>query len=1420
MSAREQRAHRRMTAAGVGAAIDGPRTRSRARAAPPQSVRYTADINAVYVVRMNNGVQFNVTRNMRVGGSVNPNWSNARIRSTVEARVRREVRQAGRHINTNSPTAGVVQQQGGSVNVTLLAIPAAGVGGQGWAMVNVPMRKAPEHAIWADAFVRYESDGLRRLTLTRPGQPVSAAAGNCVVTTLRKVYGLSERSVLRAIFDAETRKRKRLAAGGFEDRYEYEWDGHVYDHKDEGITTRMVSRFAERYRIPMIAVGLDGEAFYSYTPENVRRGKSMRTLFFAVSNGHMYFLDHHTKGLIRSFTSKRRVHLLEYRTQSEKTAPVQEPAVVHVDSCDAAAVAEKLIEMVNDEGTTGATQACVSGLNNLDAVLEDLVTRRNFIPSDITAYGREVGGFAVKSVEGKKIRVLITKDFELASQIPALRPISGTPPPQFLEFEGVIPPVYKGETLAAFGMRILDRSVSLRGISTYASTVSEEAWHRVFDKGFMPRAIYGRNVNVPAGADVNFDFAVDISKCYASALSDFGEGGVPVYSAFDRVEKRQDCVHCVHNDSGSQHGFWSAEEVDQETAWQGCCRGKVAEEWHGGCFERDRPGFWKVRTPAGAGFPFPEDGGIGWYATPVVSMAMDYGLIDDSQIEERYLASFKLPRDVFAKGVEFILTQFAGLPEAAKAMIMAYGKFGTREGRSSRVYVTCDPVEAGAILAKNPKASVFPMNVMPNADEFDRVNERQLDRDEALFSGAEWERVNFSVASALCDRGVGDVTRFDFMRREGRESYNVYQVHVPLESVYFRTKYPLYCYIVQMGWLKLIDMIHNYEMRYQVQWVAAKVDCAVFQYVDGGGGVPDIGGELGHDASLGLFRNMGKYKVCEPPRIAEDARVAVDAPEVDDVSFGAFRGSFGWDELSEEEGVEWTPWLEDEVMPLITGDDAKGFLLRGNAGTGKTSLVNKLLDMVSDAHPAYRFIKVAPTNKAALHIMGGTIDKVFGVYRDNEVNPTGVSYCERLRRFLRSYPEGETLVVVDEVSMCREDHYLTFLLVRALRPDVKFLMVGDFDQCPPVEPVVKFGPRGEFTGSFAGVRRREGALFDYERSDVMHGLVGGHRVTLRFPKRFDERLFAWVSHPSMSRTKSVRDACPEGPVRIEPYTLSSARWGLRWVSEPEDRCDRDVCWTNATRKFANWMHNGSRVTDAFQADATYQALEIVEDPTDPFTQSMILGKGVPMIAMKAWKLHHVVKNTTWKVTRVETKQNVLESLVRLRPDMANAEQVAGQNQQDGGVDVEIGPMNLTHVMQEIEMTALEVRSYFLLAYCLTTHRLQGDTLREQRIGIWEAGELARLGKFRILYTMLTRATALEHLRFYDQNTSGFRAVVNTYLNENPNAIDPFHHGFSANRRDRRGAGAADDEDAIAAQQGQHEDDLYASDEEDDFDDIE
>jgi ATP-dependent exoDNAse (exonuclease V) alpha subunit len=74
---------------------------------------------------------------------------------------------------------------------------------------------------------------------------------------------------------------------------------------------------------------------------------------------------------------------------------------------------------------------------------------------------------------------------------------------------------------------------------------------------------------------------------------------------------------------------------------------------------------------------------------------------------------------------------------------------------------------------------------------------------------------------------------------------------------------------------------------------------------------------------------------------------------------------------------------------------------------------------------------LAPTNKASRIINGQTIQKFAGA------NGKKLSL-----KYLKNY----MYMIVDEVSMMESDFYKLFLSIKNMRPDMKFIFVGDYDQ--------------------------------------------------------------------------------------------------------------------------------------------------------------------------------------------------------------------------------------------------------------------------------------------------------------------------------------------------------------------------------------
>ncbi len=123
--------------------------------------------------------------------------------------------------------------------------------------------------------------------------------------------------------------------------------------------------------------------------------------------------------------------------------------------------------------------------------------------------------------------------------------------------------------------------------------------------------------------------------------------------------------------------------------------------------------------------------------------------------------------------------------------------------------------------------------------------------------------------------------------------------------------------------------------------------------------------------------------------------------------------------------------------------EAKVSILTGGPGTGKTTTVRAVLDVLDRQGVTYAL--AAPTGRAAKRLTEATGRPAKTLHRLLEFMPASNDFA---------YNEGRPLphefVVLDEVSML--DILLAYRLMKALSPQTHLLLVGDADQLPSVGP--------------------------------------------------------------------------------------------------------------------------------------------------------------------------------------------------------------------------------------------------------------------------------------------------------------------------------------------------------------------------------
>ena len=161
------------------------------------------------------------------------------------------------------------------------------------------------------------------------------------------------------------------------------------------------------------------------------------------------------------------------------------------------------------------------------------------------------------------------------------------------------------------------------------------------------------------------------------------------------------------------------------------------------------------------------------------------------------------------------------------------------------------------------------------------------------------------------------------------------------------------------------------------------------------------------------------------------------------------------------------------------------FLLEGDPGTGKTTLISKIFDNNS-IYSSCNIAFCATTNKAVSileqsctlkkNIIFTTIQKLLNIKRNIDENGKEI-YCQSGFTNIDSYDIRKyDIILIDESSMISEHVLKTIkIIVSSLsRKNLKIIFIGDRNQLPPVnEPLssVFFIDFGEHTSKLDKIER-------------------------------------------------------------------------------------------------------------------------------------------------------------------------------------------------------------------------------------------------------------------------------------------------------------------------------------------------------------
>ena len=247
-----------------------------------------------------------------------------------------------------------------------------------------------------------------------------------------------------------------------------------------------------------------------------------------------------------------------------------------------------------------------------------------------------------------------------------------------------------------------------------------------------------------------------------------------------------------------------------------------------------------------------------------------------------------------------------------------------------------------------------------------------------------------------------------------------------------------------------------------------------------------------------------------------------------------------WNIINDVENNDFTP-LINQIL-----DSKKSCNIDGRAGTGKSTFIKMLQSEMKNRGITFR--SLAPTNKSARIINGQTIHKFVISSSRKSMTDAKIDY-----------------IFIDEISMVQESFYKFFIIMKRLRPELKFIIAGDFEQLLPVNDRVDC---------------------DYKTSPALHELADGNRLQLSKCRRADDILYNLCNPKNIPMLKKSQ------------FTKSN-----------DELYMNNLAFTNRKRIEIN-----KKMMDLYINEHNVKPLLIKAKKNDEHSQDVKLIKGMPIIA--------------------------------------------------------------------------------------------------------------------------------------------------------------------------------------------------------------
>jgi exodeoxyribonuclease V alpha subunit len=132
---------------------------------------------------------------------------------------------------------------------------------------------------------------------------------------------------------------------------------------------------------------------------------------------------------------------------------------------------------------------------------------------------------------------------------------------------------------------------------------------------------------------------------------------------------------------------------------------------------------------------------------------------------------------------------------------------------------------------------------------------------------------------------------------------------------------------------------------------------------------------------------------------------------------------------------------DDQIKGILSSLQNKLSIITGGPGTGKTTLIRSLLEILDRYHCRVRL--AAPTGRAAKRIFEGTGRNAETLHRLLEFTPQSMAFSRNEQNAIET-----DFLIIDEASMI--DVFLMHSILKAMPQKAHLILIGDVDQLPSV----------------------------------------------------------------------------------------------------------------------------------------------------------------------------------------------------------------------------------------------------------------------------------------------------------------------------------------------------------------------------------